>query len=113
MLSRPTGKLIFLNIRDWTGELQLFIGKKQVGEEDFELAEAIMQSSKFEFRTGQGFDVHRFESGDSVTLCGVQIPHTHKLKGHSDADVAMHALADADPDVADEGEEFVEGEPVD
>lgn len=38
MLSRPTGKLIFLNIKDWTGEIQLFIGKKQVGESDFELA---------------------------------------------------------------------------
>lgn len=38
MLSRPTGKLIFLNVKDWTGEIQLFIGKKQVGEENFELA---------------------------------------------------------------------------
>jgi lysyl-tRNA synthetase class 2 len=38
MLQRPTGKLIFLNIRDWTGDIQLFVGKKQVGATDFELA---------------------------------------------------------------------------
>ena len=38
LLQRPTGKLIFLNIKDWTGTIQIFIGKKQVGEDDFELA---------------------------------------------------------------------------
>ena len=48
-----------------------------------------------EFRTGNGFDVHGFEAGDGVWLCGVHVPHTHKLLGHSDADVAMHALTDA------------------
>ena len=48
-----------------------------------------------EFRTGNGFDVHSFEDGDGVWLCGVRVPHTHALKGHSDADVAMHALTDA------------------
>lgn len=46
-------------------------------------------------RMGQGFDVHRFCDGDGVTLCGVNIPHTQGLEGHSDADVAMHALTDA------------------
>ena len=46
-------------------------------------------------RTGQGFDVHRFAPGDHVWLCGVKIPHTHALEGHSDADVALHALTDA------------------
>lgn len=48
-----------------------------------------------ETRTGSGFDVHAFEPGDHVTLCGVKIPHTHKLKGHSDADAPLHALTDA------------------
>lgn len=48
-----------------------------------------------EFRTGSGFDVHRFDDGDFVTLCGVEVPHSHKLKGHSDADVALHAITDA------------------
>jgi 2-C-methyl-D-erythritol 4-phosphate cytidylyltransferase / 2-C-methyl-D-erythritol 2,4-cyclodiphosphate synthase len=48
-----------------------------------------------EFRTGQGFDVHRFAPGDHVWLCGVRIPHDRRLEGHSDADVGLHALSDA------------------
>lgn len=46
-------------------------------------------------RIGQGMDVHAFEEGDFVTLAGVQIPHTHGLKAHSDGDVVLHALCDA------------------
>ncbi len=46
-------------------------------------------------RTGMGFDVHAFETGTHVTICGVKIPHSHQLKGHSDADVGLHALTDA------------------
>jgi 2-C-methyl-D-erythritol 4-phosphate cytidylyltransferase / 2-C-methyl-D-erythritol 2,4-cyclodiphosphate synthase len=46
-------------------------------------------------RTGNGYDVHAFEPGDHVVLCGVSIPHARKLSGHSDADVALHALTDA------------------
>lgn len=46
-------------------------------------------------RTGNGYDVHSFEPGDHVTLCGVKIPHGKKLSGHSDADVGLHALTDA------------------
>ena len=46
-------------------------------------------------RTGNGYDVHSFEPGDHVTLCGVKIPHNKKLSGHSDADVGLHALTDA------------------
>ncbi len=45
--------------------------------------------------TGFGFDVHSFCEGDHVILGGIKIPHTHKLKGHSDADVLLHALTDA------------------
>ena len=48
-----------------------------------------------ETRTGFGYDVHAFAPGDAVILCGVAIPHDRALKGHSDADVAMHALTDA------------------
>lgn len=48
-----------------------------------------------ETRTGAGFDVHRFGDGDSVTLCGIEIPHDRSLAGHSDADVGLHALTDA------------------
>jgi 2-C-methyl-D-erythritol 4-phosphate cytidylyltransferase/2-C-methyl-D-erythritol 2,4-cyclodiphosphate synthase len=46
-------------------------------------------------RTGNGYDVHQLVEGDGVTLCGVFIPHDQKLSGHSDADVALHALTDA------------------
>jgi len=46
-------------------------------------------------RTGNGFDVHRLERGEQLWLCGVNIEHTHGLSGHSDADVAIHALVDA------------------
>jgi len=48
-----------------------------------------------ELRVGNGFDVHRFGSGDRVWLCGVPVPHEHGLVGHSDADVGIHALVDA------------------
>lgn len=46
-------------------------------------------------RIGSGFDVHAFAPGDGVTICGVRVPHTHALEGHSDADVGWHALTDA------------------
>lgn len=46
-------------------------------------------------RVGNGFDVHRFGPGDHVTLCGLKIPHSAGLLGHSDADVGLHALTDA------------------
>ena len=45
--------------------------------------------------TGSGFDVHAFAPGDHVWLCGVPVPHDQGLSGHSDADVALHALTDA------------------
>jgi len=46
-------------------------------------------------RTGSGFDVHRLAAGEELWLCGVKIDHSHGLEGHSDADVAIHALVDA------------------
>jgi 2-C-methyl-D-erythritol 4-phosphate cytidylyltransferase / 2-C-methyl-D-erythritol 2,4-cyclodiphosphate synthase len=49
----------------------------------------------WETRTATGYDVHRFTDGDHVWLGGVKIPHTHRLEGHSDADVVLHALTDA------------------
>lgn len=45
--------------------------------------------------TGIGYDVHRFKEGRPLILGGVEIPHTHGLDGHSDADVLSHAIADA------------------
>ncbi|MCJ2177749.1 bifunctional 2-C-methyl-D-erythritol 4-phosphate cytidylyltransferase/2-C-methyl-D-erythritol 2,4-cyclodiphosphate synthase [Novosphingobium album (ex Hu et al. 2023)] len=46
-------------------------------------------------RIGTGYDVHRLTEGEELWLCGVRIEHTHGLAGHSDADVAIHALVDA------------------
>lgn len=50
---------------------------------------------KCKIRIGQGYDSHRFEMGRELWLCGIKIPHDLGLKGHSDADVAIHALCDA------------------
>ncbi|NKJ02189.1 bifunctional 2-C-methyl-D-erythritol 4-phosphate cytidylyltransferase/2-C-methyl-D-erythritol 2,4-cyclodiphosphate synthase [Novosphingobium sp. SG707] len=46
-------------------------------------------------RVGTGYDVHRLEDGEELWLCGVRIEHHQGLSGHSDADVAIHALVDA------------------
>lgn len=69
-------------------------------KKDLALAEKILSSNlSTDIRTGLGFDVHAFDDSDnstgSVRLCGVDIPHDRKLKGHSDADVGLHALTDA------------------
>ncbi len=62
--------------------------------EDLEVVDRQL-SLTLEPRIGSGFDVHRFCDGDHVWLGGIKIPHTHKLEGHSDADVVLHALTDA------------------
>lgn len=54
-----------------------------------------MDSNLFKLRIGNGFDVHRLVDGRKCIICGVDIPHERGLLGHSDADVALHALADA------------------
>lgn len=46
-------------------------------------------------RIGNGFDVHRLTEGRKCIICGVEIPYERGLLGHSDADVALHALSDA------------------
>ncbi len=46
-------------------------------------------------RIGQGYDVHRLTDGRDLIICGVKIPYEKGLLGHSDADVALHALSDA------------------
>ena len=46
-------------------------------------------------RIGQGYDVHKLVEGRDCIICGVKIPYEKGLLGHSDADVALHALADA------------------
>lgn len=48
-----------------------------------------------DFRIGSGFDVHKLVEGRKCIICGVDIPYAKGLLGHSDADVALHALMDA------------------
>ncbi|RBI85182.1 bifunctional 2-C-methyl-D-erythritol 4-phosphate cytidylyltransferase/2-C-methyl-D-erythritol 2,4-cyclodiphosphate synthase [Rhodosalinus halophilus] len=62
--------------------------------EDFSRAENYLRG-RMDVRTGNGFDVHAFGPGDHVILCGLRLPHDRGLRGHSDADVGMHALTDA------------------
>jgi 2-C-methyl-D-erythritol 4-phosphate cytidylyltransferase/2-C-methyl-D-erythritol 2,4-cyclodiphosphate synthase len=62
---------------------------------DFARAEAVLKGRGMDVRMGNGYDVHAFCEGDHVWLCGVRVPHSKALLGHSDADVGMHALTDA------------------
>lgn len=65
-------------------------------EQDFEMAAQLLKARTTTL-TGQGFDVHAFDKDTSgpARICGIDVPHDHKLKGHSDADVGLHALTDA------------------
>ena len=92
-------------IAEWAGiKVTLVKGSprntKLTTRADFAAAEQMLARENipapwYDVRTGTGFDVHRFAPGDAVWLCGVRVPHTHQLEGHSDADVALHALTDA------------------
>ena len=68
---------------------------KLTGRRDLAFMERIIGVTETEYRTGSGFDVHAFGPGRAVILGGVEIPHSAGLKGHSDADVVLHALTDA------------------
>jgi 2-C-methyl-D-erythritol 4-phosphate cytidylyltransferase/2-C-methyl-D-erythritol 2,4-cyclodiphosphate synthase len=67
---------------------------KLTHEEDFARAEARLAAS-LTSRAGLGFDVHAFAAGEELWLGGIRIPHERGLKGHSDADVLLHAVTDA------------------
>jgi 2-C-methyl-D-erythritol 4-phosphate cytidylyltransferase/2-C-methyl-D-erythritol 2,4-cyclodiphosphate synthase len=87
-------------LAEWAGmKVSVFPGEpgntKFTTAEDFVRAEAIQAAALADVRTGSGLDVHAFGPGDHVTLGGIRIPHSHALTGHSDADVALHALTDA------------------
>ena len=79
----------------------LAVGLVPGSEDNFKVttADDLVRAERFfargENRIGTGFDVHGFEAGDHVMLCGVRIPFDRGLKGHSDADVGLHALTDA------------------
>ena len=64
--------------------------RKLTFAEDF-----VTSSNALPLRTGSGFDVHRLEAGEELWLCGIRIEHDMGLAGHSDADVALHAVVDA------------------
>ncbi|HEX3337588.1 MAG TPA: bifunctional 2-C-methyl-D-erythritol 4-phosphate cytidylyltransferase/2-C-methyl-D-erythritol 2,4-cyclodiphosphate synthase [Pseudolabrys sp.] len=87
-------------LAEWAGiKVSVFAGEpgniKFTTPEDFARAEAIQSAGLGDVRTGSGLDVHAFGPGDHVTLGGIRIPHVQALIGHSDADVALHALTDA------------------
>jgi 2-C-methyl-D-erythritol 4-phosphate cytidylyltransferase/2-C-methyl-D-erythritol 2,4-cyclodiphosphate synthase len=67
---------------------------KLTSDDDLRRAARLAEAA-LETRVGTGFDVHVFGPGDHVWLCGVKVPHAQALVGHSDADVALHALTDA------------------
>jgi len=83
-------------VRRVGGRVALVQGSRMLDKvtypEDFAAAEARVQ---WEQRTATGFDVHRLEDGEELWLGGVRVPHHQGLSGHSDADVALHALTDA------------------
>lgn len=81
------------------GKVALIEGSERLSKitypDDLKRLERLLMSHPAAPRFGSGYDVHAFEPGDAVMLCGVSIPHDQKLAGHSDADVAWHALTDA------------------
>ncbi|MFL9826086.1 bifunctional 2-C-methyl-D-erythritol 4-phosphate cytidylyltransferase/2-C-methyl-D-erythritol 2,4-cyclodiphosphate synthase [Rhodoplanes sp. SY1] len=88
-------------LAEWTGlPVAIFEGEatnvKLTTPDDFRRAEAELLADLGDVRVGSGYDVHAFaETGDHVWLGGVKIPHDRSVEGHSDADVALHALVDA------------------
>jgi len=85
---------------EWAGiKVATFAGEsgnvKLTTDEDFAKVESRRLANLADLRLGNGFDVHAFGDGDHVWLGGVKIPHDRGLTGHSDADVALHALVDA------------------
>ena len=68
-----------------------------------------------EYRVGIGYDVHKLVRGRKLMLGGIEVPHTHGLKGHSDADVVLHAICDAllgAAGLGDIGEHFPDTDPT-
>ena len=87
-------------LAEWAGmQVAVFAGEpgniKITSPEDFARSEAMQFAALGDVRIGNGIDVHAFGPGDHVTLGGIRIAHDQSLIGHSDADVALHALTDA------------------
>jgi len=87
-------------LAEWAGhKVSVFEGEsgnvKLTTADDFARAEILRGAALADVRTGNGFDVHAFADGDHVMLGGIRIPYSRGVTGHSDADVALHALVDA------------------
>jgi 2-C-methyl-D-erythritol 4-phosphate cytidylyltransferase/2-C-methyl-D-erythritol 2,4-cyclodiphosphate synthase len=87
-------------LAEWAGiAVTVFAGEgsnvKLTTEDDFVRVTAADWATLADVRTATGYDVHSFVEGDHIWLGGVRIPHPRSLSGHSDADVALHALVDA------------------
>ena len=87
-------------LAEWAGQrVSVFEGEadnlKVTTSDDFARAEMTRLAALSDVRTGNGFDVHAFAEGDHLMLAGIRIPHSRGVTGHSDADVALHALVDA------------------
>jgi len=87
-------------LAEWAGmTVTVFEGEpgniKLTTPEDFLRAESQQFAALGDVRIGSGLDVHAFGPGDHVTLGGIRIAHDKALTGHSDADVALHAITDA------------------
>ena len=89
-------------LAEWSGiKVALVEGDTQntklTTADDMKKAEEAMagRTTLPDIRVGHGYDTHQFTDGKTIWLCGVEIPHTHSLEGHSDADVGLHALTDA------------------
>ena len=87
-------QVLSASAQDRWGSVALVDGDERLKKITFaeDLAEMTMKPP---IRIGQGYDVHRLEAGEELWLCGVKLEHTHGLSGHSDADVALHAITDA------------------
>ena len=88
---------------------------KITGPDDLARAERFLAGAQVtEYRSGSGYDVHRFGPGDHIMLCGIAVEHDRGVIGHSDADVGLHALTDAifgALALGDLGDHFPPGDP--
>lgn len=99
-LAHPGGAPDDVEVARWAGHTVTIVpgdedNLKLTFAADFARAEAILKGRHMDLRIGNGYDVHAFTDGDGCWLCGIKVPHSRALLGHSDADVGMHALTDA------------------
>ncbi len=104
-------------VMEWAGmPVATFMGdaanQKLTHAEDFAAAERRLAPNLIS-RTGQGYDVHRFTTGDHVWLAGIRIDHDRGVEAHSDGDVVLHALTDAILGALAEGDIGVHFKPSD